>query len=174
MTEASPCDVCATPETSDVFGIPLCVECQRDPSRAKGLRVTIKHEETKQIEQISVEEVHVLRIELAPAEPSSVSAKFVTEHAGHKLVKLLREEYQVGDDRFDDAIYIRDEHRPATEQLLAREGAREAILALVGRNGTVRVDAGTIVFEVSERGLIDVPAHVRAALALSRHVSDVG
>lgn len=174
MSEASACDVCATPETSDVFGIPLCAECERDPSRVDGLHVTIEHKETKEVLQISVADVHDLRIELAPAEPSSVSASFVNEHGGHKLVKIFCEEYQAGDDRFDDTIYIRDEHRPATQELLARKSAREAILQLVANNGKVRVDAGSIVFEVREHGSIDIPAYVRAALALSRHVTDVG
>lgn len=174
MSEASRCDVCAAPETSDVFGIPLCAECERDPNRVDGLHVTIDHKETQELVQITVDQVHDVHIELAPAEPLSVSASFVSEHGGHKLVKIFREEYQVGDDRFDDAIYIRDEHRSATQELLAREGAREAILQLVDKGGTVRVEAGTVVFKVREHGRMDLRAYVRAAFALSRHVADVG
>lgn len=174
MSEASACDVCATPETSDVFGVPLCAECERDPSRVDGLTVTIAHDESQEIEQISVSDFHDLRIELAPAKSSSVCASFVTEHGGHQIVKIFKEEYQVGDARFDDAIYIRCENRPATEKLLAREGAREAILALVAKDGAVQVDSGTIVFKVRERGNIDTASYVRAALALSRHVAAVG
>ena len=118
-----------------------------------------------------MEEFHTLRIELAPSEPVKLSASFVSEHGGHKVVKLFREEYQAGDARFDDAIYIRDEYRPATEKLLANEGAREAILQLVGGEGTLLIKEGTIEFELRHRGAIDEPAYVRAALVLSRHVS---
>ena len=45
MSPAFVCDVCATPESPDVFGVPLCAECVGDPSRAEGYRVTIEHED---------------------------------------------------------------------------------------------------------------------------------
>jgi hypothetical protein len=138
------------------------------------LEVTIEHEEYDEVsEQISVQHMHHLLIKLALAQPVEVSASFRHEHAGHKLVKLFRHEFQVGDARFDDAIYIHDDHRPATEALLAISGAREAILALVSAYGTVKIDHGSVEFETRGAGAVDVAGCVEAALALSRHIASV-
>ncbi len=86
---------------------------------------------------------------------------------------MFKEELQAGDARFDDAIYIVDEHRDATIKLLGKEGAREAILTLVEGGGCLDLTPGHLAFRREQRGRTELAIYVCAARALARHLHDL-
>lgn len=174
MSHAQPCEVCSETSVLEVYEIRLCQRCHDAPAEAPGAAIVVRHEKRDKLDQISVTFVHDVSIQVEAPEPLQVSVKFTHERMGHKLVKVFKEEYQAGDAQFDDAIYIADHHRASTEALLARPGARAAILTLVGEKNRVEIDHGTIRFEAHDEGATPLLSYLQAALALSRHVQAVG
>jgi hypothetical protein len=76
---------------------------------------------------------------------SPIAASFAPERGYHRLVKLLREEIQTGDDVFDAAVYISTDTVAATRALLDKPRAREIIQRLVSGGGLVTVSDTTAV-----------------------------
>ncbi len=149
----------------------MCTACRGAPGDVVGYSFEVKHEERLNVEvQYNTARMHDVEIKLGFTPPVELSAHFTHEHGGHRLVKIFKAEYQAGDAEFDDAIYIRDKYREATKRLLARGGAREAILALVRDHGEVHIDPGKIRFRTHDRDDTDVEGYAIAVLALARHV----
>lgn len=171
MKGSDACEVCGRDGAAEHFEIRICATCCETPEAIDGVELELSHEQrydsSELYESALVHEVH-LRLSFSGG--TDVSATFTHERGGHRLVKLFRHEYQAGDPRFDDAIYIRDKHRKATEQLLSRPGAREAILRLVGERGELHVEPGVIDLKLSTRDKTDVDAYIVAALGLAQHI----
>ena len=170
VSDSASCKVCNQPASLQLFELSFCQRCADDPEHAPGLKIEVSHEKRDTIDQISVAYVHEVAIRVLVDEPLEVSVRFCAEHVGHKLIKVFKDEYQAGDKEFDDAIYIVNEHRASAEKLLARRGAREAIMALVGEHNDVKIEAGSIHFKAQDRGQTDLLAYLRANMALSQHI----
>jgi hypothetical protein len=83
---------------------------------------------------------------------SGFALAFSRETFGEKLLKLFTREIQVGDPLFDDHVFIRakgDER--AARTFLDDEGVQSAIMELVGVEGHVTIEDGSIgVFTIQE------------------------
>lgn len=160
------------------FGLHICGECNAgdfsaglDPDWGASLR----SERSEEVDPKHYESalVCVLSIELELPRPSPCVMRLVPERGGHKLVKLFKKELQVGDKAFDDAVYIADEHREATTDLLGREGVREAILVLLHEQfARLEFQAERLRFQARHRGAFDPQAlgMMTAMVALGRHL----
>jgi hypothetical protein len=173
MSASVACDLCGKPQHAEVYGLSLCEGCHDAPDRAPGTSLEVEHEQRPSVDQLPATLVHEIRIRVPRSEAAEVTVKFTHEGMGAKLIKVFKSEYQAGDSAFDDAIYIADEHRPSTEKLLARAGARAAILALVGERNRINIDAGTIEFHANDDDDSKLLEYLRAALALARHIDAI-
>ena len=173
MSDSNACAVCGAVHHCELFGLSFCEGCFERPADSTGAKIGVEHEETQEIEQISVSRYHHIKVRVELPQSAEVSVKFCHEGVGQKLIKVFKSEYQAGDAEFDDAIYIAGEHKASTEKLLALEGARAAILALVDADNEVRIEHGHINFEARDRGATDLDAYLRAALALSTHIRSI-
>jgi hypothetical protein len=77
---------------------------------------------------------------------SPLAASFSREKAHHRLVKLLRDEIQTGDDAFDATVYISTDTPAAARELLDKPRARQIIQRLIGSGGFLSVEDQTLVY----------------------------
>ena len=68
---------------------------------------------------------------------TELDATFTAERFEHKVVKLFREELQVGDELFDGRVYIKTGTREPLAELLSVEPVQSAILFFVASGGAV-------------------------------------
>ncbi|MCG2605695.1 MAG: hypothetical protein KBO60_21785, partial [Achromobacter sp.] len=68
-----------------------------------------------------------VEIDVTLPAPTPLAASFAPEKGYHRLVKLLREEIQTGDDAFDAAVYISTDSPAAARALLDKPRAREIV-----------------------------------------------
>lgn len=177
MTAA--CDLCGAPDGQPLYGLSICETCQHAElgeraTETWGPVISVEHSKEYDPHQLYEDAfLHHVTISIDVEEAVPVAAHFEPEKVKHRLVKLFKEELQAGDARFDDAIYIVDDHRHATEQLLHIEGAREAILVLVEGGGRLELTPGHLELRREQRGRTDLSMFVCAARALARHLHDL-
>ena len=173
MSATAACDLCGQPQHLEVYDLSLCQGCHDRPGQAPGISLELKHERRPSVDQLPATLIHDIHIRVPRAQAAQITVKFTHEGMGAKLIKVFKSEYQAGDAAFDDAIYIADAHRPSTEELLARPGARAAILTLVGERNRVKIEAGTIEFSAHDDDDSSLLDYLRAAIALSRHIDAI-
>ena len=72
---------------------------------------------------------------------------FKREHVGHALIKRFSRELQVGDELFDDAVYIDTEMPAALWEFVGRTEVQSALMYLVGMIVPVRIENGLLLVE---------------------------
>ena len=122
------CALCQLPDRGGLLrrsGLDLCTAClSRDPTKALAARGIPAEWDTA-----------LLRFSAGlgiPGLDPTFTLSCTPEHLGHKVVKLLSHEVQVGDPVFDDRIYVRTSDPVRAEAFLSREGVQSALLALLG------------------------------------------
>ncbi len=184
MTGAHPsCALCGRRGAlSERFGLEICSTCGEgrfdeglDPRW--GASLVIERGEEVDPKHYESALVCVLDIDVHLARSTPCSMRLVPERGAHKIVKLFKSEFQAGDKAFDDAVYIADRHREATEQFLSIEGVRLAILALLREEEFAKLEIGAdrVTYRARHRGAFD-PAElglVTAAVALGRHLDNL-
>lgn len=112
---------------------------------------------------------HTLRVVL-PEGASAVRARFVRQGWAERAKKIFVDEIEVGEPRFDDAVYIATDTPDATRALVGHARAREALVALAERDCVVDVRPGELVV-VHEHALGGESERESAlALALAAHL----
>lgn len=77
---------------------------------------------------------------------SPLAASFAREKAHHRLVKLLRDEIQTGDDTFDATVYISTDTPAQARELLDKPRARQILQRLIAAGGFLAVEDQTLVY----------------------------
>ena len=181
MSEGAACDLCGREgeKLSAHYGLGICPHCVAGKfhedriSKLWGADLEVLSQEEFDPDLHSSPIVHKLEVSGTFPHHVDVAATFIPERAGHKMVKLFKDELQAGDPLFDDAIYIKDVDREGTRKLIANRDAQQAILDLVGNSGTLTLAPGSLRYHWSGRGG-DVPRQQTLAVhALARHLSQL-
>jgi hypothetical protein len=98
-----------------------------------------------------------------------VTAEFSAEDGFTRFTKWFSKELQVGDKRFDDALYIGTDARESLARLLRHEGLREAILHAVDSTGSPLRLTGSQVASMATPSSRETVARAQLALALCLH-----
>lgn len=170
MSVAS-CDICSRPvrrlNLERICNIDVCSKCSRvELARLierKGWKTNLNAWEV-QAQGV----IHFIEVTSVCEErdiPLRVS--FRPEGLTQKAIKLFKKEIQVGDPKFDDAIYISTDTPELTTALLESEGAKGAIMELVSAGGLLRVADNSLHFSDQSKIKITVPAvHLRCCVLL--------
>lgn len=178
----SPCALCGrTRELTSRYGLEICGECDAgnfDAGLAEPWGATLTVQDQQEIDPKHYESalLHRLSVDVNLSAPSPCAMRLVPEHGGHKLVKLFKNELQVGDKAFDDAVYIADEHREATREFLGKPGVREAVLVLL-REELARLELrpGVVHYQARHRGTFDPAAEglLTALVCIAKHLEQM-
>ncbi len=115
-----------------------------------------------------------------PDQDPKFTVKCVPELWAHKLAKIGIDEVEVGDPSFDGRVFVRTNSPEAAKSIMAGEGVREALLALLGNvrvnellGNHVTLEGPTLTVSTSPRGGLE-EARVQelklAVAALSLHL----
>lgn len=173
------CALCGrTRELQARFGLAICNACRAgefDAGLAPDWGAALRIDRSEEVDPKHYESalVNVLSIDLDLVHASPCAMRLVPERGGHRIVKLFREEYQVGDKDFDDAVYIADEHREATQAFLSVDGVREAVLVLLREEfAKLELEPTHVHYQARHRGAFDPKrlGLLTAMVALGRHL----
>lgn len=170
MSVAS-CDLCGRSvrrlNLERLCNLDVCSKCSRgELSRklnARGWKTNLKSWEVQAQGVIHFIEVTSTREE----RDVPIRASFRPEGITQKAIKLFKREIQVGDRKFDDAIYISTDTPEMTAALLESEGVKGAIMELASAGGLLRIADNTVHF--SEQSKVKIQAstvHLRICVLL--------
>jgi hypothetical protein len=97
------CTICGAAAVEDVHGFAVCTSCHRDPvasMEAVGFEVTSTENHVAGTETI--------HIKLPAGRTLRLRGQFMSEGIGTMLAKLFKQEPEIGEPAFDDAVYIQD------------------------------------------------------------------
>ena len=106
---------------------------------------------------------------IALAKATPVRARFVKQGWAELAKKVFVKEVEVGDESFDDAVYIATDTQDAVRTLLGSTRVREALVALAGKDCIV--DVGGSELTVTHPEAFGEPDdEIAEALALAAHL----
>jgi hypothetical protein len=143
----TPCRVCGAPASQAIHGLHVCPPCFRDPVKsmeALGFDVTRS--------QNHVTGFRTIDVRLPSGKEMGFVGHFISEGLGTMLTKLFKNEPQLGDKSWDDAVYVQW-IEPGLDAL-SSPGTREIIKTLVAY-GMVEVYAGNIEVEYGSAAAFD-------------------
>lgn len=170
MSVAS-CDICGRPvrrlNLERLCNLDVCGKCSRGGlSRkltARGWHTSVKSWEVQAQGVIHYIEVTSIREE----RDVPIRASFRPEGITQKAIKLFKREIQVGDRKFDDAIYISTDTPQLTAALLENEGVKGAIIELASTGGLLRIADNTVHFADQSKVKIQASTvHLRICMLL--------
>ncbi len=136
VSDTNPCAICGAPAPDSVRAIAVCPACHRDPVHSME---TVGYEATKSHNLVSNQTSYTLRL---PAGRSmSYSGRFLSEGLGTMLTKLFKDEPQIGQQSWDDAVYVQWVE-PGLDAI-SDPAARDLIQTLV-TFGMVDVEPGSV------------------------------
>ena len=95
------CTICAGPSSHDYFGLPLCAPCNRAPVQTMAqLGYETQNHHNVLLHQSDYE------LHLPPGREIGFSGVFLSEGLGTLLAKMFKEEPQIGQKSWDDAVYV--------------------------------------------------------------------
>lgn len=127
------CTICGAPAPEEVHGLPVCAFCHREPVQSmEGLGFSISSSENH------ISGYETIHTQLPEDRELAVTGRFMSEGLGTMMTKLFKEEPQLGNAAWDEAVYV---HwiEPGLEAL-EDAGARDLLKSLVAY-GVVDLDA---------------------------------
>lgn len=99
--ERVPCELCAAPSSEEFAGVRICPACHRDPvtsMEALGFQVTRSHN--------IVSNATTYTVTVPAGREFGWSGRFLSEGLGTLLTKIFKDEPQLGEKNWDDAVYV--------------------------------------------------------------------
>lgn len=97
------CTICGAAAVEEVHGFAVCTSCHRDPVASME---AVGFEVTRTENYVSATET--IHVKLPAGRHLRLRGQFMSEGIGTMLAKLFKEEPEIGEPAFDDAVYIQD------------------------------------------------------------------
>lgn len=101
LSDDTPCVICATAASISFGELAVCQSCHRDPAASL---VALGCEVTKTPNTVASDAVY--EVHLPAGRQFRYSGRFLGEGLGTMLTKLFKNEPQLGERRWDDAVYV--------------------------------------------------------------------
>lgn len=118
------CSLCGAPATEVLHGLPLCPPCHRAPEASLGALGFVVQKSYNHVSNLAS-----VQVELPAGKEMPFTGRFLSEGLGTMLTKLFKDEPQIGEPRWDDAVYV--QWIEPGLQALDEEATRELVRALV-------------------------------------------
>ena len=100
-----------------------------------------------------------------PSAPA-VQASFSPEGLGAKVAKIFKKEIQVGDETFDDAVYVSTDTPDATAAFLKSERMQNTILMCAGTGGFIEIEGRRLTAKIPSSTTDEDPSLVELVQVL--------
>lgn len=182
MAADRPCAFCElvlpAAQLRDAFGLEFCDACAvglaEDALRTRGHAIVTRTWTTRVRTHDDAYVVHHLALDASPRDLLEISVSFTRERWSHKLLKLIKQELQVGDRLFDDLVYIDTREKPRVLALLHQPGTQAALIDLVARFDLIELRRGELRIRHASSEPIDLNDGIVSACALLVHLERIG
>ncbi|MCP4606414.1 MAG: hypothetical protein GY847_38885 [Proteobacteria bacterium] len=168
--------------THPVAGLSVCEACYTNsylPTRltGRGLHIGFWYRDEKGSVLSGMEDLedgghHTLTALAETQYPSEIHAKLQYEGFSAKMHKIFQHELQIGNQAFDDLVWIRTNTEPETKAFLSLTGVQTAIMELIDMKSEIDIDGAKIYLKADSKGNIEVRMFLLYSAALIHYLSE--
>ncbi|MCP4603538.1 MAG: hypothetical protein GY847_23970 [Proteobacteria bacterium] len=152
--------------THPVAGLSVCGACYTDSYLStrltnRGLHIGFWYRDDKGSVLTGMEDLeggghHTLTVLAEAPYSSDIHAKLQYEGFNAKMNKIFQHELQIGNQAFDDLVWIRTNTEPETKAFLSLSGVQQTIMELIDMESEIDIDGAKIYLKAESNGNIEV------------------